>query len=48
MARALDDLAASPERRRAMSCEARRRVEERYTIERMVDEYRHAYLRVAR
>jgi glycosyltransferase involved in cell wall biosynthesis len=48
MARALDDLAASPERRRAMSCAARRRVEERYTIERMVDEYRNAYLRVAR
>jgi glycosyltransferase involved in cell wall biosynthesis len=48
MARALQELAATPDRRRTMGCTARRRVEERYTIERMVSEYRDAYLRVAR
>jgi glycosyltransferase involved in cell wall biosynthesis len=48
LAGALTDLNANPERRKTMGREARQRVEERYTIERMVDEYRSAYLRVGR
>lgn len=48
MATALQAIAADPARRLALGRSARRRVEERFTIERMVNEYRDAYLRVAR
>lgn len=48
MARALQELAGDAERRRSLGCAGRRRVEERFTIERMVGEYRDAYYRAAR
>jgi glycosyltransferase involved in cell wall biosynthesis len=47
MADALLDLALSQPLREALGAEARRRVEARFTIERMVSEYRDAYMRAA-
>jgi L-malate glycosyltransferase len=47
MAAALGELASDADRRRGMGAEARRQVEARFTIERMVREYRDAYLRVS-
>jgi glycosyltransferase involved in cell wall biosynthesis len=47
MADALLDLALSQPLREALGAEARRRVEARFTIERMVSEYRDAYVRAA-
>jgi glycosyltransferase involved in cell wall biosynthesis len=48
MAAALQSLATAADHRRTLGCAGRRRVEERFTIERMVGEYRDAYYRAAR
>lgn len=47
MAAAIGALASDPAGRRAMGAAARQQVEARFTIERMVREYRDAYLRVS-
>jgi glycosyltransferase involved in cell wall biosynthesis len=43
----LSDLRAEQSRRRAFGCAARRRVEQHFTMERMVSEYRQVYERLA-
>ena len=46
LAAALLELASSPERRSAMGTAGRRRLEEQFTIERMVDQYSREYTRL--
>src|SRR5262249_30171369 len=47
MSAALAELAGSPEMRATLGLAGRARVEARFTLERMVDEYRDAYFRAA-
>jgi L-malate glycosyltransferase len=47
LARALEELAAAPELRRTLGSAARRRVESRFTIARMVEDYANVYREVS-